>query len=354
MTHEEFRNTKFFASLSGLRALAVILVIIVHFGDKTGPGLTGWLGVQIFFVLSGFLITTLLLRENDSEEGVSLGNFYIRRVFRIAPIYYLALACTVWQSYRFGGEVWEKFQSALPYYLFLLNEQTFINLTGPVPWQLSWTMGIEWKFYLVWPVLLFVLARNSLGRFAIVAVLVVILNRLWYVQWLTPYHYTVLIEGSLLAMVMHDRRGFGIVRWIMNPVTAFVVFVSFAVFQTQVFRLVPLMSNAGLGNLYGLAVVCLIPAILGPGLPQRILSSTPFVFLGERSYSLYLFQMVIAQACTKLTGWRTPGWIYIAMIVVLGAVVTDLLHRYLEKPMIALGRRVISALSQRKLMDVKG
>jgi peptidoglycan/LPS O-acetylase OafA/YrhL len=135
-----------------MRAIGVILVIFEHCGGKHFKWLSGWLGVHIFFVMSGFLITTLLLREQGKNGRVSLRDFYLRRIFRIFPVYYLILTVTIAQTHALGGESWIQLKHALPYYVTFLNEQHFV-----APWKITWTMGIEWKFYLVWPALAFIL-----------------------------------------------------------------------------------------------------------------------------------------------------------------------------------------------------
>jgi len=151
-TFEEYRKLKYFDSLDGVRAVGVILVIFSHYGGEGFKWLSGWLGVDMFFVLSGFLITTLLLREQEKNDRVSLRNFYLRRIFRIVPVYYLILAITSFQAYALGNEAWREMKEALPYYATFLNEQ---QLQLQWPWRLTWTIGIEWKFYLVWPVIAF-------------------------------------------------------------------------------------------------------------------------------------------------------------------------------------------------------
>ena len=91
MSHEDYLGMRRFPGLDGLRALAATMVIFFHFGGPNWTWLSGWVGVYLFFVLSGFLITTLLLREQDRTGRISLSNFYIRRVFRILPPYLVIL-----------------------------------------------------------------------------------------------------------------------------------------------------------------------------------------------------------------------------------------------------------------------
>src|SRR4030088_1441759 len=85
-TFDAYRQLKHSDALDGMRAIGVLLVIFEHFAGERYKWLSGWLGVHIFFVMSGFLITTLLLREQERNGRVSLRDFYVRRVFRIMPV----------------------------------------------------------------------------------------------------------------------------------------------------------------------------------------------------------------------------------------------------------------------------
>src|SRR5262245_11307149 len=114
ITHAEYLDTRFFANLDGVRALAVLAVILFH-GDRFGSAAmervreAGTSGVDVFFVLSGFLITTLLLREKPRPMGSTLRGFYVRRALRIFPLYYAAIplyAVAAWTS-RVPGDAQE-------------------------------------------------------------------------------------------------------------------------------------------------------------------------------------------------------------------------------------------------------
>lgn len=338
MNYDQFRANRYFDSLAGLRAIAVVLVLITHFAGQQGAFLLGWLGVQVFFVLSGFLITTLLLRENDENGEVSLPRFYIRRAFRIFPIYYAWFAILLWQAYRIGGVRWERLYDALPYYLTFNNEQF-----GDTPWRITWTLGIEWKFYLVWPALAFFLARGPKTRWLVALAAFGLFTKLWKTNLVGPFHYTVLLEGAMLAMLMHSRRGYRIVEPLTKPIACAVVFALFAALQYKIGDIRIALHNpedAGFDNLYGLAVCLLIPAILGNGLPHWLLSSRPFVFVGQRSYSLYLIQISVAEAASGFAIWRQFDFEFTIVVFCLGLIVADVLYRYVEKPMIRRGHAI--------------
>jgi peptidoglycan/LPS O-acetylase OafA/YrhL len=153
--HGSFLRTKHFSSLNGLRALCCLIVIKEHVGwTFRAPRLVGelgWLGVDMFFVISGFLIVTLLIRERERHGSVSLRNFYARRTLRIFPIYYL-LIFVVFSLY-FAVSLWAP--EGLRYYLgafpvLLTCTQDII----PAPlgrFSQCWSLAMEEQFYLLWP-----------------------------------------------------------------------------------------------------------------------------------------------------------------------------------------------------------
>jgi len=117
---DAYKQTQHFGALDGMRAIGVVLVIFDHYGGEHLKFLSGWLGVHVFFVMSGFLITTLLLREQEKRGQVSLTAFYVRRCFRILPVYYLILLIVTIQTKALGGLI---FADVLYRYV----EQPFIS-----------------------------------------------------------------------------------------------------------------------------------------------------------------------------------------------------------------------------------
>lgn len=334
--HDEYLATKFFPSLDGLRAIAVGLVFSVHFGGAFGAAVLGRVGVQAFFVLSGFLITTLLLREYDRRGSIDLRAFYVRRVFRIMPAYYFVLALVIWQT-RHLDDWWGPFKGALPYYLTMSGE----SFVGQAPWQIAWSLGVEWKFYMIWPPLAFLLARTMKGRFLAAFVVMLAGFYFWQSHFLIR-DYIQLLYGALLAMLMHSRRSFRLVEPLMRPGFALLVFVAFLVMQSQAGKLAAHFELATAENLYSLAVAFLIPAILAPrGLPFRILSSRPFEFIGRRSYSMYLIQPFAQQAVSAIVPWHADNIWDVIQIYIVALVFSDVTFRYIEQPCIALGSRII-------------
>ena len=152
-------------ALDGVRAVAVLSVIAYHVGWLRG----GFLGVDIFFVLSGYLITTLLLREFDSKGRIALSNFWFRRARRLYPAVLLLVVACLLEAVRIQSEAATlaarraDILSTLFYYAnwhFIATDQSyFAAFLGASPLRHMWSLAIEEQFYLLWPLLLIVVLR---------------------------------------------------------------------------------------------------------------------------------------------------------------------------------------------------
>lgn len=143
--------------IQGLRALAVGLVIAGHAGVPGVPG--GFIGVDVFFVISGFLITGLLLREIDREGQVSISRFYVRRALRILPaatvtmVSVLVASALLLPEQRTGSVAGDSVWSAafMANIHFAMDAVDYFNSEAPSPLQHYWSLSVEEQFYLVWP-----------------------------------------------------------------------------------------------------------------------------------------------------------------------------------------------------------
>lgn len=151
-----FRNAKYFPLLDGLRAVSILGVVWHHAGGtrfSSGPLSRGYHGVSLFFVISGFLITTLLLRERRHTGSISLRKFYLRRSLRIFPLYYAVLALYVAMVIYVerGSQAGVAFMHNLPFFA-TYTSNWFVPL-GPdrTIFYFAWSLATEEQFYLVWP-----------------------------------------------------------------------------------------------------------------------------------------------------------------------------------------------------------
>src|ERR1700722_10649629 len=217
----EVLHAKVISGLDALRALAVTLVLADHYlvTDhlfQAHPQL-GWLGVMIFFVLSGFLITSILLREHEEMGRISLKEFYRRRAFRIFPAFYCCWMVATVVDLAFHEFHWK---GALTSFFYMMDYGRAFHTGDPAyshMW-ISWSLAIEEKFYLLWPLLLIFLLRK---RSTIVRTMLLIILGLWTyrailylgfgVRW--DYVYSAfdmradaLLAGCLLAVLLENSQ----------------------------------------------------------------------------------------------------------------------------------------------------
>jgi peptidoglycan/LPS O-acetylase OafA/YrhL len=348
ISYDDFKAMRRFPALDGVRAIAAVMVFAFHFGGPAWRWTSGEMGVHLFFVLSGFLITTLLLREEERYGRISLRGFYLRRLFRIMPAYLVVLAAT-YGLMHLGG-IGDQVPHTLFYFLLPLNEfapnTIFLH---------SWTIGIEQKFYLCWPVIAFALVPGAFRK-RITVTLMAMAGLLAFLPSVTvfpfwPVHYVVILTGCLLAIIMHHPRGYAVVRPLTHPVVATVVATGFVGAHVSLLQFWP-RASAGRSEWllipYAVAVAIVLPTLLSHSLATKALSLRPMVFVGERSYSLYLIQFIAAEAVMRLVpAWRGhSGSKLLLGTLIVGLLAADLLYRWVEQPMINLGRRFAATRRQ--------
>jgi peptidoglycan/LPS O-acetylase OafA/YrhL len=215
-------NNKVISGLDALRALAVSLVLLEHFGltdpdKRLNPDL-GSLGVMIFFVLSGFLITSMLLKEYRKSGSISLRNFYRRRAFRIFPTFYVCWILTAVVESLAHRIHWK---TAILSFFYLMDYGRALAPPALLPYMnlgISWSLAIEEKFYLLWPLLLlfFLRKRSTLVRNLCLIILAqwtyrALLYLLFHIGWQYVYNAfdtraDALLTGCLLAIMVEDQR----------------------------------------------------------------------------------------------------------------------------------------------------
>ncbi|RSM55944.1 acyltransferase [Amycolatopsis sp. WAC 01376] len=343
--HADYLASSWFPGLTGVRALAAVAVVFFHYGGPVVDRLQGWIAVQLFFVLSGFLITTLVLREEDRDGRISLRGFFVRRVFRIMPVYFLLLAMTTLAVIIGGTYQSSRLADAMPYYLLFGNELVDYN----TPYPTSWSLGVEEKFYLVWPALLVLTSFARSGKTALRLLLgaSVVLGVVLFALPLAPshtwaslsVHYCSLVIGCLLAMTLHHPRGFALFRPLTRPAVATAIGCGFVVLQ---FSVGPLAKALGghwqfVVPVYAAGSALLLVAVVSPGPVRNLLSSRPMTYVGDRSYALYLAQTGAA----GVTGWLLPsGLAKAAATTGVALLFACALRRWVEQPAIAYGRKV--------------
>jgi peptidoglycan/LPS O-acetylase OafA/YrhL len=327
-----FDKTKYFPSLDGTRAFCVLLVIFNHIHVAYPRWIVGWLGVDVFFVLSGFLITTLLLREKERTGRISLKGFYTRRFFRIVPIYlFTVLLYLVAIRETHDLVKMAQYKAALPWLLTFLQEYRPMaagNVMGH-----AWTLGIEEKFYLFWPLLLTVLfpfrgrAIAWLGTvFAVVLAFPHLYSR----------SYGGLLIGAVLAIALSASAKWTFVNRLppVPDVTLCLLVAGTYVLSGYNEKCVLLFSSA-----VALVVASLV---LRTGRLRTFLESRLLVYIGKRSYAIYLIHVLVVNGVAKiLPRFMTPNWVMVVgLSYALSLAGAALLHVAIEQPCISAGRRL--------------
>ncbi|MCX6401956.1 MAG: acyltransferase family protein [Propionibacteriales bacterium] len=342
----------FRSDIQGLRALAVGLVILAHAGFRTASG--GFVGVDVFFVISGFLIVGLLVREAGESRRISIVDFYARRARRVIPAATVVLAVTAFAAAYFlpfvrsieviKDAVWAAFFGANIRFA-LVETDYFAEGEPPSPVQHYWSLAVEEQFYVVIPVLLLLIAvalrrwghvlpehANASLRRAVVAVLgVVTLASLAYSVYVTEANPTAayfstparaweLGIGGLVATLLWGRRP-NLPRWAAElvGVTGLVLI---AVATLTFSSATPMPGTAALVPVGGSAL--LLAAGASASAPStywfRLFSLKPIRVLGDWSYSLYLWHfpvLLIAQAHWEEPRLSRPHLAF-ALVLILG------------------------------------
>jgi peptidoglycan/LPS O-acetylase OafA/YrhL len=330
----EFWKSKYFPALDGLRALSVLLVMVNHIHASFPRFIQGWVGVDVFFALSGFLITTLLVREHERYGDVSFKGFYVRRAFRILPVY--GLTILLYAAVVYVGHMDEKqaeFRRMLPYLLLMVPE--FRPVTISV-FSHAWTLGIEEKFYLIWPLMLTFLIPFRKWSPVLLVCLATIVAVLPGMQ---TEAYGGLFLGSLLGICLSKQTPWPLKTWaarIPIPLTALLALCGYSFIIENHDRV--LIFTATLVPFIGTLV--LRQSFIRTALESRILTA-----IGRRSYAMYLIHVLVCNFSERLIWNRFPikSWIVILstdyLLTFLGA---SVIYAILERPMIKRGRKISS------------
>jgi peptidoglycan/LPS O-acetylase OafA/YrhL len=301
------------ADIEGLRAVAVLLVVLAHAGV---PGLAGgFVGVDVFFVISGFLITGLLRREHGATGRIRLTRFYARRAVRLLPLATLVTVATLAGAWCLGPPVrfttWAGDALTAATYTMNVRLDTggtdYFGDPSPSPFQHFWSLAVEEQFYLLWPLLV---AR---GRFGPVLMVAVTLGSFAWSLHTTSYFGTAgraweLGAGALLALVATRRR-----PWLGWVGLAFVGAAAASFDETTRFP----------GTAAVLPVLGAVAVIAAGG--NRLLATAPMRWLGRMSYGWYLWHWPLL-----LLAPAGPAARIVVAATALGLAVVS--HHLLENP----------------------
>lgn len=344
------RTVSYNPALDGLRALAVAGVL----ADHAGFGLAGFYGVTAFFVVSGYLITALLLAERARTGGIGMRAFYRRRFARLAPALLLVLGCTVaWLAITLTPprEWWAGLVGALTY------STNFLDASALQPhvssyFEYTWSLGIEEQFYLLWPVLLVgVLALGRRwGRRVLLLICAAVIAGAWLsraamavgnpspqrVNFSFDSHMDAIALGAVIAILLGERRAGRAGSRVADVVGGLALAALCAVVADRALTGLLFARDAnGYGQVALLCTVLVTALVLAPrGRLGRLLSWRPLVHLGRLSYGLYLWNMLAGNAFGFVTGEKPAhaGWTGLLWPAVLVGI-AEASYRYVEVPL---------------------
>lgn len=292
---------KLIPSLNGLRALSIIGVLISHIQLKSlnmGEGVGGQFGVNVFFIISGFLITLLLIEEETKTGTISIKSFFVRRSLRIFPVFYSLLL--VYLLLQISGVLvisnWSWFSS--------ITYTKYIFPQGQDDWETGhlWSLSVEEHFYLLWP-FIFLYGRSIRKQFTLLVILIVPLVRLFsgfsFMHLFT--RADALMIGCLFALYYPQIREFFLNRKYVVTITSLIVLV-FCLFSRKILQTgydgfmyhITLALFGSFGTITNICVASIM--VISINFKQNFfftfLNWAPVDFLGKLSYSIYIWQQL--------------------------------------------------------------
>jgi len=353
------RSIQYIPAIDGLRALAVIAVMFYHLGFSWIPG--GFLGVDLFFVISGYVITRLLLDSIAQSGGLDLRGFYLARLRRLLPALLFMLTTTIIAVGIWAPDTIKRLLVDTPFALtgtinwwLVANEQDYFESIGRPPLlQHTWSLAVEAQFYLVWPLILYFILKKfgkkhipvaalSIAAASGIALLFVSLSidaanasKVSHIYFGTDTHSIGLFLGAALAVswipqnfkVELSRKGqnfidgIGIVGFVGILATFLLIDASNPAMYKVAFPL---------AGIFGTAIIASIVHPASRFAP--ILQNKVLLWIGERSYAIYLWHWVIFQVTRPTVDLAGQAWALYSLRILIVFALADISLRYVELP----------------------
>lgn len=354
--YRQYSQKRYFQSLDGVRFFSIVAVLWHHSfpADTSGFLLKGFLGVDMFFVLSGFLIVTLLLREKKLHKTIDLRGFYIRRCLRIFPVYFGLLIGLLF-IYGFLKEDKQDFNqllSLMPIYLFFVSNWSLINFPNL---EIYWSLATEEQFYVLWPLLEKIFSRKNVLLFLVIFIFINQLINFGVLDNLITSLYgtedalhlsildstfTPICLGVLLAHILHYENSYTIFhKFVKSPISPIVIFILLMVFI--------ILAPADISGLPRLCIQLLMMFWLASLVVTEEHAFKPFMQLvlvkriGQISYGMYVYHMFaihIARVIVDRSGIEFDYSLFI-FGTILTLVIAELSFRFYEAPILKLKKR---------------
>ncbi|MFM7623324.1 MAG: acyltransferase family protein [Actinomycetota bacterium] len=351
-------SNRYIQSVDGLRAVAVIAVLLYHLGIDWIPG--GFLGVDLFFVISGYVITGLILDSIERSGGLDLRAFYLSRIRRLVPALIAMVVFTTIYIGVYAPETVRRFLNDLSYvftgtmnWALVNRQQDYFEAIGRPPLlQHTWSLAVEAQFYLIWPlVLLFVLRYFGKKNISFVALAIALASgfalfiysvqidiresAVSHVYFGTDTHSIGLFLGAALAVSWKPQN---LTKEISKRAQDFVDLIGVFGFLGLISAF--LFINESDPTLYRVAFpltaifgcATLISVIHPASRFAPILSTKPALWIGERSYGIYLWHWIVFQLTRPSLDLVGDDWALYSLRVLIVFALADISYRYIETP----------------------
>ena len=337
LSFADYQASTFRPGFDGLRGVGFLFVVTAHIpAVPLFSYLQGWTAVWVFFAISGYLVTMLLIREERKTGTIAYGPFLVRRFFRIVPGY--AAAILIYWIALFSlpplADEYQLFMARLPYYLTLMPEYAHTDVF--TIFVHSWIIGIETKFYVFFPAIVFLLIKNDAWRFGVTAVTTVLLTAQGS---FTAHAYGAILAGVMLAQLLEWPRAYAVIALLTRVPAAVPMGLVVALFV--MLRYVEVLPAVAVVATYLVAYV-----MLQEGGMRRLLTYGPLVYLGQRSYGAYLLHVLAIHIGYMAFGSTTTigGLLTACVALAITIPAAELLYRAVERPSTDMARRLAERL----------
>jgi peptidoglycan/LPS O-acetylase OafA/YrhL len=290
MQQSNENRLSYIPSLDGIRAFSITSVILYHSFPNYFPG--GWIGVDVFFVLSGYLITTILQKDIVNFRKNAIKMFYISRILRILPPFFLMIALLLPISLLAGIGIGTYVRSSIVAGMFVMNWNRAFDIWPQSLVAHSWSLAIEEQFYIIWPVVLIFLRSRNSRRWAIAAILTVVIWRCFLVlngeSFERTYNgFDTHVDGLLIGGAMAlAPLSLGTQKIIGSFAIIYIILLICIMLSLPLYSIPAQTFGFTAASILGASII--ISAQHSPSL-SKIMSNRVVVYLGKISYSLYLW-----------------------------------------------------------------
>ncbi|MDC0117761.1 acyltransferase [Flavobacteriaceae bacterium] len=363
------KNSTYIKELDGFRSVAVMAVMLVHWGVFGA----GWIGVQMFFVLSGYLISANLLRDRDKNKSISpyLKNFFWRRFLRLSPLYFLYVILFIIIGFILGTTDIQKLIIPLLTYT--------INIYALIPGHVEmsgighfWSLAVEEQFYLFWPFLIFFISLKYFKKLLILLILSGPIIKLILFTWISDMYgdtiqaaeaVNILVLGQIDAFAIGGAVAFFSSKQIKRPQLCFYIVLIITAILGGINLLTLIINNDNdniigilhtfgfphlmlenyqfiwgyslLNILFALLIIC----IINKKNPIGFLKNPVLIYLGKISYGIYVYHVVVLMLIRHIWDFRFSSLLGILLFIVyftLTILLAHISYKYYEKPFLML------------------